>query len=155
MIRVTDLVEFLIARLDERQVLAEAASWSDDSNVWLAGQNVHDQRWYVVDSMEEGVLDRVHAHAADDAAVAKLVAANDPAFVLADVAAKRRILARHRVPTKSEWQRWHARMCLGCGTMGEFDDPRVREINECPELRDLASPYAEHADFQPEWRLRD
>ncbi len=74
--------------------------------------------------------------------------------VLADIAAGRSIITRHRLPAEDEWQsRWHPRMCIGCGETGEFSDPRIRKIDNCPELRSLANVYSDHADFRSEWAI--
>lgn len=53
--------------------------------------------------------------------------------------ADRRILARHRLATEWTWQRDPA--CKGCGTEGDCDDPVVDNLNDCPELLDLAHAH--------------
>jgi hypothetical protein len=84
----------------------------------------------------------------------RFIARHDPARVLAEVAAKRRVLVRHR-PATGEEPGWfvYAGACLGCGREGEFADPRTRDINDCPELRDMASADSDHPDYKERWRV--
>lgn len=71
------------------------------------------------------------------------IAANDPQFVLADVAAKRRILARHPGATSED-------ECGGCGAW--LDQTwRTPPGALCPELADLAAVWAQHRDYDPVW----
>lgn len=72
-------------------------------------------------------------------AVAGLVVANDPAAVLRRCAADRKILARHRLAP--EWPWAHGAPCHGCGVMGDCDDPVTDNLNDCPELLDLAEGH--------------
>lgn len=53
--------------------------------------------------------------------------------------ADRRILARHRLAVEWTWQRDPA--CHGCGTSGDCDDPVTDNLNQCPELWDLAHAH--------------
>lgn len=52
--------------------------------------------------------------------------------------ADRRILARHRL---AEWAWAHEAPCHGCGTAGDCDDPVTENLNDCPELLDLAHAH--------------
>ena len=65
----------------------------------------------------------------------------DPAPVLRRCEADRRILARHAVdPDRADhWQL--ATACTGCGYTGYCDDPVTDNINDCPELLDLAHAH--------------
>ena len=63
----------------------------------------------------------------------------DPARVLAEVAAKRHVIAAHFGGI--------VHSCPGNGTQTYYD-----QRNACPTLRALALPYAAHPDFKPEWR---
>lgn len=58
------------------------------------------------------------------------IARHDPARVLAEVATKRRMVERHRV----------------------CDDVWFGDVSTCPDMRDLAAPYADHPDYREEWR---
>jgi hypothetical protein len=55
--------------------------------------------------------------------------------------ADRRILARHCLdPAKADsWM--FAAACMGCGTEGTFEEPVAENINDCPELLDLAHAH--------------
>lgn len=65
-----------------------------------------------------------------------LLAIHDPAGARRRCEADRRILARHRLAPDAAW--YEAARCEGCGTYGEFDDPETENLNDCPELLDLA-----------------
>lgn len=67
----------------------------------------------------------------------------DPRRVLADVEAKRRILARHQPGERGAYAWITGDWCAGCGTTGEDNSPRTEDINTCPELLDLASAYTQ------------
>lgn len=98
-----DLVRFLTARLDEEADLARRCG-GDACGRWSA-------QGYTVDFCQSE-LPGFHP------TIAQHVATHDPARVLRETAAKRRILARH---ARDPWPN---------------DD-----------LRDLASPYTDHPDF--------
>jgi hypothetical protein len=77
------------------------------------------------------------------------IARHDPARVLAEVAAKRRVMARHFTPPSPV--RIYA-ACEGCGY--DYGDISQRyDIGDCPELRDMAAVYADHPDYNPAWRV--
>lgn len=67
------------------------------------------------------------------------VALHDPAAALSRCEADRRILERHHLATEWTWQRDPA--CHGCGTQGDCDDPVTDNLNDCPELLDLAHAH--------------
>lgn len=69
------------------------------------------------------------------------IAHQGSARALAEVTAKRRVLARHRIDPERAGDRMWARACIGCGTAGDCDDPVTEDINNCPELLDMASVY--------------
>lgn len=124
-----DLVAFLTARLDERQAAADAAT----PGPWSRGvDNLGDP--YVEGANGHLIADLPFCHEHDDRREldAAHIAANDPAYMLADVAAKRQIIAladSHAVlDSHGAWV-------------------TVREV-----LQLLALPYADHPDFQGSWR---
>ena len=59
-----------------------------------------------------------------------------PPEVLRRCAADRKILARHTLDSDAVW--YEAAMCMGCGTEDEMCYPRTENLNDCPELLDLA-----------------
>lgn len=63
----------------------------------------------------------------------------DPIAVLRRCAADRKILARHRRDPDTYWA--DRAMCQGCGTTGDCDWPVTDNLNDCPELLDLAEGY--------------
>jgi hypothetical protein len=66
----------------------------------------------------------------------------DPARVLRQVAAGRRILARHHDDGRG--------YCAGCPN-GEISGDPEWEIDECPENRDLASFWSDDPGYQQRW----
>lgn len=65
-----------------------------------------------------------------------LLAVHGPAAVLRRCNADRKILARHQLDPHAIW--YEAAMCEGCGTEGEMAYPVTENLNDCPELLDLA-----------------
>ena len=138
----TDIAEFLTARLDEDQAAAEAAA----SGSWPSW---HTRGLQVDIDVDE--LDSPRA-AADcyGRETAVHIARHDPARVLADITAKRRLLARHHVTgAKRDFPELNA--CDGCGSSGYGYGYRTPNINNCRELRDLASAFADHPDYDQSW----
>lgn len=80
-----------------------------------------------------------------DTIVDRYVARHDPARVLREVAAKRRVMQRHHRSDASTVSDY----CAGCAHDPE-GWPEI-ELNDCPELRDLAAVYSDHPDYRPEW----
>lgn len=64
-----------------------------------------------------------------------------PAAAQRRIEADRRILARHKVDPSRVEDFTHATACEGCGEWGEFSYPVSENINDCPELLDLAHAY--------------
>ena len=147
-----DLVDFLRARLDEDQEVARSAiagPWAIAENGELyapffdreirygAGWSSVDHLYVTSDS--EGLLPSVQEEQATH------IARHDPARVLADVEAKRRIIELHRVIVDSAWPAGH---CLECWDQ-EAGDYRPWP---CSTLQLLALPFAEHPDYRQEWK---
>lgn len=125
------LVEFLLARLDERE------KWARDRQAVALLYGADSGRWVIEPDPDT-------------------VAQNDPAFVLADIAAKRRILVVHRSSALLEdgtpdpdAPAWEAEWCRGCG-FDAFEEYACR-LSECPTLLALASAYSGHPDYRQEW----
>lgn len=77
--------------------------------------------------------------------------------MLAEIAAKRSILARHCRASSSDYvyrERIPIYMCVGCGYETSYGNTEARtpDINDCPELRDLAAIWSTHPDFDESWR---
>jgi hypothetical protein len=136
-----DLVTFLRARLDEREAAAKAAG----GDTWVAEPRTPGS--YAVACDGEPV---VYDEGAPTEEQAAHIALNDPVFVLADVAAKRRILSRHRrygevEPSGSAL--WND-ACDGCGFPG---DPGVAGNGTRQRLPRTARP---RRTLRPARRLR-
>lgn len=69
--------------------------------------------------------------------IAEHISENDPAAVLRRCTADRRILARHRLDPDVIW----TPACHGCGTYGDQELPETDNLNDCPELLDLAHAH--------------
>lgn len=124
------LTEFLMARIDEDEDAAKPClpreSYSPPG-VWKAylhedtgdyvGTRNGNARWTIAE------VDVYHA--------AEHIARHDPARVLAEIEAKRRIVERLQSP-----------------------DPHLygEPCNDCATLYDLAAVYADHVDYDQAWR---
>lgn len=130
----TDIAEFLTARWDEIELTGQAAEkgYPAPWKVWPAAPHepYADVTAYVRsadDMMVTGQVENlVTAH----------VAIHDPAYVLADIAAKRQIFALH-VEDK--------------GYCVEDEMYSQRDPWPCKTVRLLAAPFAGHPDFDPAW----
>lgn len=150
------IVEFLRARLDEDEAIAEACrsdfgpygphgavAWElhDNGNVWWPDTNS------MVATGQWGDLE-------DE--VGKHIARFDPARALREVAAMRWVLGEHNVYSVARAEdplaKYHQsdRACVGCGSDRQ-EDWLVEDINDCPILRALATIYFDHPDYRQEW----
>ena len=147
----SELVEFLRARMDEDEAAARAAASAERADAWTTFPGSYGG---VLDgtgsrSLAVGYGDVMAPETADH------IARHDPARVLAEIEAKRRILARHcaaPVPPGSEWAKAYP-YCVAHSYKGP--DGTVTypvELKNCPELRDLAAAYADHPDYREEWK---
>lgn len=145
-----DLVEFLRARLDEEATVAEAAQREVAERVcpplqvdeWAARAG----HWGVVPWLFSGraEADLAQWGRVEIAGLARAhIARHDPARVLAEVEAKRRILDDVLPTMKADEMRI-------AGEWGVGSEP-VREASD-DLLSLLALPYADHPDYRAEWR---
>jgi hypothetical protein len=77
---------------------------------------------------------------------------------LADVESKRRVIDLHPIYRGPRIQGVDSRWCdFGCelchSTSRIDDDSLIEAIGYCETLLALAQPYADHPDFDPEWKL--
>jgi len=137
------LVQFLNERLDEEEADARAA-FARSLSGQRRGQPEFSGRWgQLVDDivrLEDGM--RVGPTFWPPAV--PHVLRHDPARVLADVAAKRAIIAEHKLlgSVYSDGILW----CQTC---------TPRTVGPCVTLRLLAGPFADHSDFRQEWLLNN
>lgn len=128
------IVEFLLARYAEHEQAARAASpgpWSPDEDGYevLAVDGIEVAKGFALSSPQLR-------------ATVQHIALNDPAYVLADLVAKRVIAERHcMVPVNMPGDGEMA--CLECGS-GPVNRP-------CQTIRLLALPFAAHPDYDPAW----
>lgn len=135
------LVAFLNARLDDDERIARAAG--------------DQRRWPVMVTSQRIVHGDIENHVTH-------IVRWDPARVLAEVAAKRQVIARHTEVLERD--RWDddcneidpLRLCSTCAR-GEsctccFDADFTEAEMPCVELRLLATVYAGHADYLDEWK---
>lgn len=74
-----------------------------------------------------------------------------PARVLAECAAKRRIVALHSETSEMrDYGNWEPHLCRSCGGQGYNDFDGI--AYPCDTIKALASVYADHPDFREEWR---
>jgi hypothetical protein len=154
-------VEFLTARLNEDEQVAVAAAPSyrrgHRTDVWEAVPAVgppSEVRSAAQTAVVRGTWPHEAAH----------ISRHDPARVLADVAAKRAILAEHepRVVVDGYIQ-GEAKRRQACAVCVEFYDDensgglvtREREHRDfpCDTIRALVRPYADHPDFDSTWTV--
>ena len=129
-----DLTEFLLARIAEDEEDARKAMpgpWTSDGGVY-AGHPTNE----VVDYAYEGNADHI--------------ARWDPARVLAECEAKRRIVEEHKGS-------WSCSVCLDYmdsdeGPGGDSCETVVMKDWPCPTLRLLSLPYADHPAWREGWR---
>ncbi|MFH8717261.1 DUF6221 family protein [Streptomyces zaomyceticus] len=128
-----ELVEFLTARLNEDEQAALAATWDADASRRWNPHLIEKPRWGwgVVDDMDAGVT-VVEPAAADAAAVAQHMARHDPARVLRDVAAKRRLVEYIEEELTNQ---------------GNSNNDKLMHV-----LRLSALSYASHRDYDEAWR---
>lgn len=121
-----DLVRWLGEQLDVDKACAEAATWCEEAGVWHAEPSPYDtrgknERWYVEDAMEEGVITHVDPKASDDEGVARHIAEWDPARVLREIDAKRQLLDDYTVTAR----------------MRDEAAARIKAAGDHPDAKDL------------------
>jgi len=164
------IAEFLAARWDEREAAAKATG-DDKARTWSAESDIHPDAWRVIDGHGEVV---VYDEGAPTEAEAAHIALNDPAAVLADIDAKRKILAEHaRAPwfTEDTLARWRtgghvpeeriaaagaSASCARCHKVipdAAVDEDQCADFDyPCPTVRLLAAPFASHPEYQEAWK---
>lgn len=145
-----DLVEFLRARLDEQEARLHAlpaGPWE-----WRRFDDVTDLGWRDCLMGQDGISLLASAEGEGDQSWIKRHKAFDPylqdiqpARILADIEAKRAMLALHDDLDSGGHE------CPARDSLGEFFTAYVTP-SECPTLRLLALPYADHPDYREEWR---
>jgi hypothetical protein len=152
---VTDLAEFVAARLDEDEAAARARKGvfpspgvEDSGAVWLhvkrGGNAVVAHYLHPVEG--DGDMADLQAWADADRGWT-------PNRVLREVEAKRKILAEHGREDVG-WIKGRDLRCTACGGYGIYPgvgDRGYQKSWPCPTLRALAEAYCDHPDYQ-EWK---
>lgn len=146
----TDIAQFLAARLAEDENCARLV---------LSDYGGHVPNWQVPST---GVLVvGEDLHPLGDGPLVEHIARHDPARVLAEVAAKRAIVAMHEQAEKLVWdprpagtpvrepRREPAGYCSTC----QVEDGVIHGTWPCDTLKHLATVYSEHPDFNPAWGI--
>jgi hypothetical protein len=146
-----DLIAFLRARLDEDHERANAsagAPWVTlqgvgSSQVLVDPHAIRDAKW------KFGTLG--HVASVEHQVDADHIARHDPARVLAEVEAKRQLLAGHE-PVRGAIS-WDVNGTPSYGLICEADSTDSEPVPwPCRHARLLASPFAGHPDYREEWR---
>jgi hypothetical protein len=134
------LIEFLLARIKEDAGAAKACAYSDSMH-WTANIGYLSD----VDGLYIGSFKSEEYSNMNDEAAAH-VARWDPARVLAECEAKRRIVELH---SSFEAGGQRELFCLSCSKEG------IENVVEfpCHTLRSLALPHADHPDYRQEWAV--
>lgn len=147
-----DIADFVKARLDERAAKAKAAC-GDGEGRWTQPDadrepgRIEDERGEVVSYYEGKPTEAQADH----------ITENDPAYVLRDVAAKRRIIELHHPDRQLENWYWPERECAECGhrwhryILGRLPTEVGPEVG-CRTLRLLAEIDDDHPDYDERWR---
>jgi uncharacterized protein DUF6221 len=133
-----DPVAFLRARYDEIEAAAKAAA-DGDSGQWFVGR-----KWNVYDAEDKARFDEDYQGEenrlvvyGNEVATSEHIALNDPAYVLADIASRRRIL--------EIYERVNSRRHENAE-----DEARAWLMDEV--VAALMAPFASHPEYQDEWR---
>jgi hypothetical protein len=152
---VDDLIAFYRARLDEDEQAASAATdgvWaiigSDRPYPAYPGEQVTKGRGWSITLKEPAVGDVASELSREDAAH---ITRHDPARVLAEVEAKRRILDEHYVAQGTVGGQ-ALMVCTRCSDYIERGEIFKAEAAPCKTLKLLALPYADHDDYREEWK---
>ena len=148
----TDLHGWITQQIDETERRARACTATDWRHVFdgIIVDRDTDGWQHAPDSarIANVAYERIYwstnpAHSPD----ADHIVCNDPDTVLRRCEADRRILARHRLATEWDWAFSSEAPCHGCGTNGDGDYFVTDQLNECPELLDLAHAHGITAEI--------
>lgn len=155
-----DIVAFLTRCLDEAQQRAEACAVPGGWQVRQSDtQSSTEGEWTISGVSAEGTIAEIVGDGWEGGGVwnqadAEFIAANSPARVLADIAAKRRRLAlhqRHDADPHVCAFPW-CEFCTHLDYDGDEDHQHI-EPWPCLHLRIDAAPYADRPGYNPAWTV--
>lgn len=135
----------LVADQGEWKTCEYFCTWSGEENIHRGAQGKPGHEHRVTTEVVEAWGYDGYGILVDDAD-AEHIARHDPARVLAEVEAKRRIVERYAETEK------RADSCIRNGLSSEPDDEVAERLALEWCCRMLALPHAEHEDYQPEWK---
>lgn len=130
-----DLHAWITQQVDAAEALAQAQPpmpwrYDSDEDQVLAADDIRVAETFALSNRQQR-------------AIGAFITAHDPAAVLRRCEADRRILARHRLDPNVTYEP----ACEGCGTYGDLDLSSVDNLNDCPELLDLAHAHGITGDI--------
>lgn len=125
-----DLHDWITQQIDKVEVDARAAE-KDDGRHWTEQWDERSDAFQIHDSHGIPVAYGLQPGGAG------LIVRHDPAAVLRRCEADRRILNRHHLDPDVHFEP----ACKGCGTYGDVELSNTDNLNECPELLDLAHAH--------------
>jgi len=145
MAAMSDLTDFLTARLDEDEAAARnvlALDYSEGRWRWQS-HRPKPYRSALVNERDQILVAAMNDDVWPSAAVADHITRHDPARVLATVAAHRAIVRDHG-----------GRHVCEDGMAGERWDDDANDVVEapCDVMRIIGTIYADHPDYRDEWR---
>lgn len=133
------LTEKITAAIEKIETTARDADTSPwrlgyDSDNTLGGISSGDGEY------PSSVADTESGYCGPNESTARHIVAWQPSAALRLCEAARRVLSRHRVPGEKSDESWFTPTtgCFGCGTYGAVDTAVTDDIDQCPELLDLA-----------------
>lgn len=147
-----NVADFLLARLAEDEAMARAATWPPDGGYdsGLAPE------WLLDDAGDLRDANLVAITADDGGGAGGLmfsvagnhIARHDPARVLRQVEAMRRVVEEHR-PTRRQVIDGDGMETVESYFLCDSD----MDMWPCDTLRALAAIWSDHADYDPDWRI--
>jgi hypothetical protein len=138
-----ELAEWLLARIAEDEATARSAQFNNGK--WHRTGEFARPTSVVREFGPDVVPERPGSLAWDDNGH---IARWDPARVLAECEAKRRIIRQHGSETEDVGWTETRTICATC----RYDNGLDAYDYPCPTLIALAAVYADHPDFRDEWR---
>jgi hypothetical protein len=145
-----DIAEFLTACLDAEEAAARATSslrWRTDDPFGSDIVIPADEPSYAANGKAVASCMETNGYRPGSLPDAAHIAYWDPARVLADIAAKRAIVAEHASTDDGSGVLTVCRVCSYRDIWERYSDPAP-----CRTLRLLAAVYTSHPDFDPAWR---